>query len=144
MHVSDLLSFLVTGNPYPDRERAEVRNELSFTEAIEGHAAWRQCLIDTAFGTAKAPMKCMEVCDEKGCLLGRWIAGPGERRYGDLPSFTQLKARHKRFHDIACDILELATAGRKDEAKRLVEGEFMEISTEIADRMRRLQSLFEG
>jgi hypothetical protein len=142
MHVSDLISFLVTGNPYPDQELAEVRGEVSFAQAIEGHLAWRQCLANTVLGKTKAPLKCIEVCDETGCLLGRWIDGAGQQRYGDLPSFAQLRFQHKRFHDLACEALELSASGRMEEARQLVEGDFMQVSTEIIDRMKRLQALF--
>lgn len=142
MHVSDLLSFLVTGDPLSADERAEVRNEVSFSAAVDGHLAWRQCLIDTVVGSAAAPMHCVEVCDETGCLLGRWLDGAGKRRYGDLPSFGELGAQHSRFHQLACEILELSSSGRKEEAMHLIDGEFLSVSTEIIARMQRLRSVF--
>lgn len=142
MRGSDYVSFLVSDNLFPDRERAEVRSEISFAEAIAGHQAWRQCVIDSALGKSETPMSCLQVCDESGCPLGRWIAGAGQRRYGDLHSFAELKEQHSRFHQCACEIIELAVTHRRDDARQLIEGEFLRISSEIVARMRHLEELF--
>lgn len=139
---SGLISFLVTGNPFPDKELAEVRGEISFSEAIDGHLAWRRCLVESVLGKAAQPMDCLKVCDESGCLLGRWLNGPGQSRYGDLPSFIQLREQHSRFHNLACEVLELSSSNRLAEAKCLMEGEFLKVSTEIIDRMKHLHTLF--
>jgi hypothetical protein len=144
MSDSGLISFLVTGNPFPDKELAEVRGEISFSEAINGHIAWRRCLVETALGHTERPMNCLEVCDENGCLLGRWLNGAGQKRYGDLPSFVQLREQHARFHLLACEILERSSSKRLAEAQCLMEGEFLKVSTEIIDRMKHLHTLFRG
>lgn len=35
------------------------------------------------------------------CGLGRWLAGPGKRRFGEEGGYSRIRSLHERFHDLA-------------------------------------------
>jgi hypothetical protein len=142
MRFSGFLSFLFTGQPFSRRELAEVRGEVSFSEAIEAHLAWKHRLLDALAGHPAELPAASEVGKDTCCMLGQWIHGEGHRRYGDLSSFAELRSLHAHFHEVARRIVELTAAKRMDEAKRLVERDFQPTSLDIIARIRHLAELF--
>lgn len=142
MRILDFLSSTFTGKLFSNRELAQVRGEISFPEAIAAHAAWKSHLIEAVTGRSGTIPHCDEVGSDTRCTLGQWIHGAGEKRYGDLSSFVELRTQHARFHDIACDIVELSRAKKMGEARRLMDGEFQKTSTDIILRLKRLSGLF--
>lgn len=139
MRLTGFLSFLFSGKPFSDGELAAVRSEVSFADAIEAHLAWKRQLIDALAGKPGQWPNAGEVGKDSRCMLGQWIHG---KRYGDLPSFVELRDEHARFHGLAREIVEHARAGRKAEATRLLEGAFQRSSGEIIARIKHLSGLF--
>ena len=142
MRFAGFLSFLFSGKPFSDGELAAVRSEVSFTAAIEAHLAWKRRLIDALAGKPGQWPNADEVGRDSRCMLGQWIHGTGWERYGDLPSFVELRDEHARFHGLAREIVEHAHAGRQAEATRLMEGEFQRTSHDIIARIKHLSGLF--
>lgn len=75
-------------------------------------------------------------------MLGQWIHGEGDKRYGDLSSFAELRRLHAHFHDVAREIVELTSANRIDEARHLVQADFQQTSCDIIARIKYLAGLF--
>lgn len=142
MRFSGFLSFLFTGKPFSDGELAEVRGEVSFSDAIAAHLAWKRRLVDALAGKAEQCPSADEVGRDNCCALGQWVHGTGWTRYGDLPSFVELRDEHERFHGLAREIVEHARAGRHAEAKRLLDGDFERTSRDIVARIKHLSALF--
>jgi hypothetical protein len=142
MRFSGFLSFLFTGKPFSNRELLAVRGEVSFAEAIDAHLEWKRRLLDAVGGHPANLPVASEVGRDAGCTLGRWIHGEGDQRYGDLSSFVELRNLHAHFHDLARQVVELASANRMSDAKRLVDSEFQQTSLDIIARIRHLSGLF--
>ena len=142
MRFSGFLSFLLGGKPFSNGELADVRGEVSFADAIEAHLAWKRRLIDVLAGKAEQWPNDDEVGKDTRCTLGQWIHGTGWERYGNLPSFVELRDAHARFHGLAREVVEHARAGRRVEATRLLDGEFQRTSGDIIARIKHLSELF--
>ena len=142
MRIFEFMSFLFTGKLFSDRERAQVRGEVSFPEAIAAHLAWKQRLIDALAGQAAQDLDCNVIGKDTLCTLGQWIHGAGKKRYGDLSSFVELREQHAHFYRIACDVVKLSRTRDVVEAKRLMDGEFQKTSADIVARLKHLSSLF--
>lgn len=142
MRLRSLLSFLITGNPFSDRELADVRKEISFVEAISAHLAWKTKLVEALAGKAQAAPDAAEIGKDTACALGQWIHGSGQARYGDLPAFDGLRQQHARFHRLAGEVVELTRANKNAEASRLMANEFQQTSHDIVTRLSRMSKLF--
>jgi len=55
------------------------------------------------------------------CGLGRWLSGPGRKRFGSQEAFMEIAALHDRFHDLADTLL--VTARSPGGNRRLNDGE---------------------
>jgi hypothetical protein len=83
-------------------------------QAIAAHAKWKYRLMD-AIETGKSDFRVGDVRIDSGCAFGKWLAGlPLSQRLSEHSK--KVKALHTEFHGLAADVLELALAGRKEEA----------------------------
>lgn len=142
MRFSGLLSFLLTGKPFSERELDEVRGEVSFSQAIEAHIAWKQRLVEAVAQRPAQLPPAEDIGKDTLCTLGMWIHGDGQERYGELPSFDELRRQHAEFHRLAREIVELSRADRRKEAELLMSGKFQHTSSEVIARVRHLSGLF--
>jgi len=90
---------------------------LNFKTAIDAHMAWKSRLMKVIEGTQTEELDVEVVSRDDQCLLGKWINGPGSRKFGSLREFQELKMDHARFHLSAGDILSCALAGDKEGAE---------------------------
>jgi hypothetical protein len=82
--------------------------------AIAAHARWKYRLMD-AIDTGKSQWHVGDVRTDAGCEFGKWLlALPLSQRLSEHSK--KVRALHAEFHGLAADVLELAIAGRKDEA----------------------------
>ncbi len=77
--------------------------DLDFSAWVKVHMDWRTRLVAYIHGTSREALNEHVICLDDYCDLGRWIHSHGQRYYGDVPSFNELRSRHADFH---------ATAGR--------------------------------
>lgn len=140
-----LLSFLealVTGKPFSDRELAQVRGEVSFSDALNAHLEWKRRLVDCIENEGTDVLDVDEIGSDSRCVLGQWIEGDGRHHFGELSSFAELREHHAHFHELAHRIVTLARAHRSDEARQLMSREFQQTSLEIVSRIQHLSRLF--
>ena len=82
--------------------------------AIAAHAKWKYRLME-AIDTGKSSWRVGDVRTDHECEFGKWlIALPLSERLSDHAK--QVRALHSEFHVLAAAVLELALAGRKQEA----------------------------
>jgi len=89
--------------------------------ALAAHAQWKKRLQD-AIATGQSEFKADVVSRDNACQFGQWLYSLSKE---DTASneFQTIKSLHADFHKTAGEILELALAGKKDEAlKRLNPG----------------------
>jgi hypothetical protein len=100
-------------------------------DAIVAHAKWKYQLRE-AIDTGKSPWQVADVRTDKACEFGKWLfALPVTQRHSG--HWEKVRALHAEFHTAAADVLELALAGRKDEAIAAVgfSGRFMAASWKL-------------
>jgi hypothetical protein len=82
--------------------------------AIVFHAKWKYRLMD-AINTGKSEWRVGDVRTDNSCEFGKWLlALPLSGRLSE--NYKKVLALHTEFHKLAAGVLELALAGRKDEA----------------------------
>jgi len=83
-------------------------------DAVAAHAKWKYQLRE-AIDTGKSPWHIGDVRTDRACEFGKWLlALPQPQRLSG--HWEKVRALHAEFHTAAADVLELALAGRKDEA----------------------------
>lgn len=89
-----------------------------FDRAIAAHARWKFELRE-AIDTGKSQWAVRDVRTDSACEFGKWLAAlPESQRRSE--HYTKVRALHAEFHTVAAEVLELALAGRKDEANAAV------------------------
>lgn len=144
LRLAGFLHFLLTGEPFSPEEIAAVRSEISFAEALGAHVAWKNRLEAALRQPPVAVHLTGEIGDHQSCVLGKWIAGPGYRRYGHLSSFDVIRMQHERFHRLAHEIIELHYSRQFARAETLLEGGFKDASHHIVQELRRFSEFFES
>jgi hypothetical protein len=82
--------------------------------AIAAHAKWKYRLME-AIDTGKSQWHVGDVRTDSACEFGKWLLSlPLSQRLSQHSK--QVRALHAEFHGLAASVLELAIAGRKDEA----------------------------
>jgi hypothetical protein len=86
------------------------------TSAIAAHSQWKQRLND-AIATGKSEYNPTTVRMDNQCSFGKWLyAATTEDRASE--HYATVKALHANFHEATGEVLELALAGKKEEAKK--------------------------
>jgi len=82
--------------------------------AIATHAKWKYRLMD-AINTGRSEWHVSDVRTDSACEFGKWLAALSlSERLSE--HCRKVRALHTEFHSLAADVLELALAGRKEEA----------------------------
>ncbi|MHB8900004.1 MAG: CZB domain-containing protein [Thermoguttaceae bacterium] len=82
--------------------------------AVAAHARWKYRLME-AIDTGKSPWRVADVRTDQACDFGKWlVALPLSERLSEHA--RHVRTLHGEFHTLAASVLELALAGRKEEA----------------------------
>jgi methyl-accepting chemotaxis protein len=85
--------------------------------AVAAHGMWKTHLI-AAITTGSATVKVEDAGHRDRCRFGKWLHGNAElRAHSGYPEIAEL---HAQFHAEAHKVLQLALAGKKGEARRLM------------------------
>jgi hypothetical protein len=66
--------------------------------------------------------------------LGKWIYGLGQE-FRASPEFEPVRLQHAEFHKSAAAIVRLVEQGRREEATRLLQGDYARISERLKRRI---------
>lgn len=116
-------------------------DSLNIDVSIAAHENWKVRLDAYMAGKSNEDLRPDVVCCDDHCDLGKWIYGDGEAHLGKYVTFQDLKATHKMFHYTASTVVTLSQAGRSEEARHLLDGEFTKLSTTIKRRLGDLKAL---
>jgi hypothetical protein len=98
---------------------------------LAAHGSWKSHLKE-AVRTGHSTKNAAEAGTDNACEFGKWFYGlpPAER---ETQHGRDVRALHAEFHHLAGSVLELALAGRREEAERLLEagGEFAQVTAKL-------------
>ena len=119
---------------------ADITKEIN--NAIGAHGAWKLRL-KTAVQTGHSQATPQQVRCDKSCAFGAWLHSNklDEQTKAGTP-YGVIKRLHADFHDCASRIVAHASAGRKPEAKVLLDGEFAERSQRLMVALNKWRSEF--
>lgn len=106
-------------------------------KAIGAHGLWKARLV-AAIETGKSEFVPEKVCTDNQCDFGKWLYGVTITSADKTGShYESVRKLHAEFHKIAAKILELALAGKKDEAKKMMDpgSEFASLSSKLTVAM---------
>jgi methyl-accepting chemotaxis protein len=107
------------------------------SKAIGAHGQWKKRLND-AIESGASKLDPEVVAKDDRCDFGKWLYSlDGEARR--QPGFEEVRELHACFHCEAANVLKLALAGKRAEARRCmeVEGAFSKATADLTDRMTR-------
>ncbi len=104
-------------------------------QAIAAHARWKHVLKE-AIETKKSDRSLADVKSENHCEFGQWLL---ELPLSDRQSkhWQTVRPLHAEFHQVAAKVLELALAGKREqaEAEMKISGNFTRLSTKLTIAM---------
>ncbi|MFN3303689.1 MAG: methyl-accepting chemotaxis protein [Roseateles sp.] len=115
----------------PAANTAAIGDDFDFNAAITAHRDWkvklRKAIAD------KARLDADTICRDDQCVLGRWLHGDGQRRWGNRPTFVDLIAKHAEFHQTAAAVARQINQGQYEAADQLIGSgsKFAQVSTEV-------------
>lgn len=128
----------------PDRDKAQVVEEINFMEALTEHVQWKARLENYLNGTPREDLDPAAICRDDLCPLGKWIHGPGLRRYHKEPRFYQLRADHAHFHFLAGNVVRHVQSNEHAEAGALLENEYKRTSRKMVQALTELNTHLSG
>ena len=115
-----------------------MKNIEEIDKAIAAHGMWKTRLkqaIDT--GETDIPVEMIRTDDH--CIFGKWLNGPTHSAADKLSNhYKTVKQLHAEFHRIAAHVAELAMAGNRKEAEKMIAlgGDYASISSKLTAAMK--------
>ncbi len=109
--------------------------EAQISKSIGAHGLWKQRIL-SAIDTGKSDWTPDVVRQDCNCDFGKWL-GSADAEVKVSPHYAKVKGLHSDFHKVAASVLEMALAGRKEEATAAVgsSSEYANISTNLTREM---------
>ena len=123
------------------RALASASRSLDIDVAIAAHENWKIRLKAHLSGTSTEQFRPEVVCCDDQCDLGKWIYRDGEQYLSKYATFADLKATHRMFHYTASNIVSLQQSGNTNDARTLLEGDFVKLSEKIRKRLNDMRAL---
>ena len=82
---------------------------------IDAHRQWKVKLREAIENRESVDTETLKRDD--CCALGQWIHADGRRRFGNAPSFVELLAQHRDFHQVAGNVAAMINERRFTEAE---------------------------
>ena len=104
-------------------------------KGIGAHGMWKHRITD-AINTGKSEWSPQLVRQDNQCEFGKWLYAC---QAGDKKSthYEKVKASHAQFHKAAADVLQLALAGKQEEAKAAIalKSDYKVVSSTLTSQM---------
>lgn len=108
----------------------------SLNQAIAAHGIWKARLMQ-AIQTGKCEVRAQDAYRDDACAFGKWLhscsGSPQGQGRDQGAHYAAVFDLHRRFHGAAGRVLDLALAGKKDEALKLLgtKSEYATISLQL-------------
>ena len=117
---------------------------MNFDEAITAHSQWKIRLQGVIAGDGRETLDPQVVGLDNKCPLGQWIHGDA-KQHAALAEYAELVREHAAMHQCAAKVLRMVEAGKREEAKKLVDGgEFHDASIKTINAIRHLRKKVEA
>lgn len=106
-------------------------------KAIAAHGMWKMRL-KAAIDSGQVEIPVATICADNQCAFGKWLygatLGPADKA---TAHYQSVRGLHADFHKLAGKVAQLATAGRKLEAEKLMAlgGDFTAVSSKLTAAM---------
>lgn len=119
MPADDLPDWTVNWKPDPEWHAQKLvnREDLPLLFACVEHRAWVKSVENHLKGYSSSRVS-LDIAD---CRFGRWLSGPGHRKYADHPTYAEIEHLHRQIHGMAASLFE---AKEKQAAIDVEEGVF--------------------
>lgn len=116
-------------------------DEVDFERVIAAHQQWRVTLRNAALKNKK--MDADTIRRDDCCELGKWVYGPGGKRWGTVPVFKDLIKHHKVFHSEAGKVADAINQGQSKRAEQMMESgtPFVEAGHNVTQSIRVLRDM---
>jgi aerotaxis receptor len=116
-------------------------DEVDFDKVIAAHQQWRVTLRNAALKNKK--MDADNIRRDDCCALGKWVYGPGGKRWGTVPVFKELVKHHKTFHAEAGKVADAINQGNSKRAEQMMESgtPFVEAGHSVTQSIRSLRDM---
>ena len=104
---------------FGEREGGHQDDAFDLKAFTAAHLKWKTRLRDAIRTGEKFDLETVRRDD--CCPLGKWLHGPGNKRWGHQPGFTHLVSTHARFHQQAGLVAEAANRGDASQVTRLLD-----------------------
>jgi len=111
---------------------------LNLKQVLDAHLAWNDRLTKYLNGTSVENLDVHQIAPDNLCILGKWIYGPGEKRFQEIQEFKDLRDTHREFHLTAGQVLIEHNGGNRQAANQLLAGKFRSLSSKIQLNLVRL------
>lgn len=110
-------------------EKQEINN------AISEHAMWKMNL-KALISRGKLDTPIEEVKDTE-CAFGKWFYGSINPRHRVSAHYQRVKELHAEFHQVAAQVANLASQGKKEEAEKMMDfdGEYTVVSNRLMEAL---------
>lgn len=104
---------------------------LNLRDVLNAHLAWNDRLKGFLEGTSNEQLDVNQIAPDNLCILGKWIYGPGQKQFGKLKEFSELRQTHNLFHKTAGQIVHEFKTGNSNTAANLLRSKFRPLSNQI-------------
>ncbi len=92
----------------------------AFVQTVKlDHIAWKGDVYAAVLGFSNKSGS--DFADQSSCRLGRWMAGEGRDRFGNLSAFQRIERPHKEVHDNGVKAMDAMRRDDKPKAAELLE-----------------------
>lgn len=105
--------------------------------AISAHGAWKARL-KSAIDSGKIEIPIATIRQDNQCIFGEWLYGPTiAANVKESADYKTARELHAEFHKAAAQVAELAMAGKKEEAEKMLGlgGKYADASAKLTKSM---------
>jgi methyl-accepting chemotaxis protein len=107
----------VSAAPSPERGNAS-NHDINLDSAIKAHADWRATLRSAA--NKSEQVDAQTIGRDDCCVLGKWLHGAGNSKFGGKPTFVALTNGHREFHTEAGKVARAINQGAGSQAEKML------------------------
>lgn len=113
--------------------QGDIPQEILLTLAKADHVRWVGRVLEAIAGK-DLQLKPEELTDHHACRLGKWMDGPGQEQFGNLPEFVALAQIHPEVHVTGKAIIADFRAGNAQAVSTGVE-RLQQLSTSVQEKL---------